>query len=525
MKKRILCICLSLLLMTGQVSNGNTLSCEDGSINRMDGYTNDTEISSSKYSKNKYKYHEIFQMGLAGPGLTAWDYATGKGVNVAVFDGGFNASHYDLAGNVKGCYNAVTKKEGKNQISVENHGTSCAGILAAVGNNQRLSAGVAYNAGLYLVQVDANGSQKSYEDSIIEGIRYAVQKKCKVISISLSDTVYSEDVENAINNAYVRNDVLVVASGGNTGKEEYRYPSSYRYAFSVSALNYSSDTGYTIRPQSTYNGQVDVAAPGSGLHTVSGTSNTGAATGGATSAATPYAAGVAALVFSVNPTLKAREVANILRVTAKDAGTKGYDKRYGYGIIQPLAAVQMAKYGVSSKSRTISGTASYQKAYGSKAFSLNAKTTGSGVLTYKSSNPKVASVNSVGKVTIKGIGKATIKVTIPKSGIFQSASKNISITVVPKRTSIKSAKNVKGKKIKITWKKDSKVTGYKIQIAANKKFKGAKTSTVKKSTVSKTISKRKKGKTYYIRICSYKKTGGKTLYGSYSKVKKVKVKK
>ena len=158
--------------------------------NRSDCFTNDTEISSARYKSNKHKYHSIFQMGLAGPGLTAWNYATGKGVNVAVMDGGFDVNDKELKGNIKGCYNAVTKRGGKGQITKYSHGTSVAKILGAAGNNRYASAGVAYNVNLYLIQVDANGSQSSYSKSVMEGIRYAADKKCRVISMSLSDTIY-----------------------------------------------------------------------------------------------------------------------------------------------------------------------------------------------------------------------------------------------------------------------------------------------------------------------------------------------
>ena len=55
----------------------------------------------------------------------------------------------------------------------------------------------------------------------------------------------------------------------------------------------------------------------------------------------------------------------------------------------------------------------------------------------------------------------------------------------------------------------------------NKKFKSAKKVTTTKTTY--TIKKLKKGKTYYIRIRPYTKSGGKTVYGTYSKIVKKKV--
>ncbi len=85
---------------------------------------------------------------------------------------------------------------------------------------------------------------------------------------------------------------------------------------------------------------------------------------------------------------------------------------------------------------------------------------------------------------------------------------------------IKSAVNVKGKKIKITLKKKvSGATGYQISYAANSKFKKAVTKKFKKTSI--TLTKLKKKKTYYIRVCAYNSAGS----GKWSAVKKVKIKK
>ena len=92
---------------------------------------------------------------------------------------------------------------------------------------------------------------------------------------------------------------------------------------------------------------------------------------------------------------------------------------------------------------------------------------------------------------------------------------------------LKSAKNAKGKKIVVKWKKNTAGNGYQIQYSTSKKFaKGNKTKTISKNkTTSYTIKKLKKKKTYYVRIRTYKKVSGKTYYSEWSSVKKVKIKK
>ena len=93
------------------------------------------------------------------------------------------------------------------------------------------------------------------------------------------------------------------------------------------------------------------------------------------------------------------------------------------------------------------------------------------------------------------------------------------------KASLTSAKNSKSKQILLKYKKVSGAKGYEISYSTDKKFKKAVT---KKNTAktSYTISKLKKGKTYYVRIRAYKvDSTGKKVYGKYSSVKKVKVSK
>ena len=95
----------------------------------------------------------------------------------------------------------------------------------------------------------------------------------------------------------------------------------------------------------------------------------------------------------------------------------------------------------------------------------------------------------------------------------------------PGKVKITKAQNVKTKKVTVKWKKTSKAKGYQIQIASNKKFtKGKKTKTLSKTTYS--FKKLKKNKYYYVRVRAYVyNSNHKKVYGSWSAVKKVKIKK
>ena len=95
----------------------------------------------------------------------------------------------------------------------------------------------------------------------------------------------------------------------------------------------------------------------------------------------------------------------------------------------------------------------------------------------------------------------------------------------PAKPVIKSVKNKKSKKIKVKWKKAKRAKGYEVQYARNSLFtKSVKTKSTKK--LSLTIARLKKNKKYYVRVRAYTKdSSGKKIYGSWSKVKKVKIKK
>ena len=127
-----------------------------------------------------------------------------------------------------------------------------------------------------------------------------------------------------------------------------------------------------------------------------------------------------------------------------------------------------------------------------------------------------------------------------------TASEEPEITLEEKvgKAAIKSAKAAGKKKIKVSWKKAScveietiktstfthkfsnqaNVSGYKIQYTTNKKFSSAKSKNVSAKKTSIILSSLKKGKTYYVRVCAYKKVEGTTIYGAWSSVKKCKVK-
>ena len=113
---------------------------------------------------------------------------------------------------------------------------------------------------------------------------------------------------------------------------------------------------------------------------------------------------------------------------------------------------------------------------------------------------------------------ATTTATQPTTAAKTTTKK---VTVKKQAAKVKAGK----KKLTVTWKKDKNVSGYQIQIATKKNFKGAKTYTVKSyKTYKKVIKKLKSKKKYFVKVRAYKTVGKSKVYGAYSAVRSCKVK-
>ncbi len=129
-------------------------------------------------------------------------------------------------------------------------------------------------------------------------------------------------------------------------------------------------------------------------------------------------------------------------------------------------------------------------------------------------------------ITITGIGEncegTVVKTIAAKDNPNRPTEKPTTTKIKVAKVSPK-AKNVKGKKIKLSWKKIKGVKGYQVRYALSKgKLKKAKIKAAKKNSY---VIKKLKNKKYFVQVRAYKVVGKKKYYGAWSKVKSVKVKK
>jgi subtilisin family serine protease len=297
-----------------------------------------------------------------------WDLSTGSGdVVVAIVDTGVDLTHPDLRDRIVAGYDLV--EDDATPQDEYGHGTHVAGIAAAVGNNGEGVAGVTWGSRIMPVRVlGAEGSGSTF--NIAAGMAWAADHGARVMNLSLGSPFPAmlaahgipggDALRAAVDYAYGHG-VLVVAAAGNEYQEgdPPSYPAAYAHVLAVAATNDQDRHAYYSNAGS----YVDVAAPGGETsqaddpHGVFSTlpneevalTREGYPTGyGAlqgTSMAAPHVAGLAALVWSVNPGLTNDQVQAIIESAADDLGRPGWDGCFGVGRINVNRALQAASAG------------------------------------------------------------------------------------------------------------------------------------------------------------------------------------
>lgn len=328
----------------------------------------------------------------------AHEIALGEGITIAIIDDGVDIDHVEFSGFGK----VVAPRDATLQSNdprpkdedprfTDDHGTACAGVASANGTNG--ASGVAPKARLMPIRLASGlGSQRE-----ADAFKWAADNGADVISCSwgpadgrwwnLDDPRHNQIVQlpastrlaidYCINNGRGGKGcvILFAAGNGNEPVENDGY-ASYSKVMAVAACNdrgtrsVYSDFGNAVWcafPSSDFGhtpfNHVDPLTPG--IWTVDRVGSNGYNSGsvadgdtagdytnsfGGTSSACPGAAGVAALVLSVNPALKWDEVKNLFKRACDkidpqggDYDGSGHSPKYGYGRLNARTAVELAK--------------------------------------------------------------------------------------------------------------------------------------------------------------------------------------
>lgn len=337
---------------------------------------------------------------------SAWDITTGNpDIKIAILDSGIDTLHEDLSANVLDGFDGFatdstdTKGYPTPNFSSDGHGTACAGIVGALADNNKGVAGIANTSKIVPVRIfyyqDYGGGigvqATTSTQALVDGSAFAWRvADCDIMSTSagLSDLFIAVlDIDVSLVNAEIseafyngRNGfgVAMFFSSGNDDIADVLWPADLPETIAVGASSMCDERKNpsdcsTENWGSSYGKMLDIIAPGTLIAStdmtgVNGYSNSNYTnTFNGTSAACPNAAGVGALVLSVNDSLHARDIKNIMNTTATKVANYAFDtidvhgtwnEEVGYGRVNAFDAVKLAQtfkttVGLSSIPKTV----------------------------------------------------------------------------------------------------------------------------------------------------------------------------
>ena len=242
------------------------------------------------------------------------------------------------------------------------HGTHVSGTISAETNNASGVSGVAWNS--KIMPLRALGRCGGYSSDIVDAMRWAAglsvygmpanPTPVKVLNLSLGgySTSCPQSYQDAINDVVNAGVTVVVAAGNENRDARFSTPANCNNVISVASIDRGGDRSW----YSNYGSFVDIAAPGGETRNygngVLSTSNSGAKNPAqdnyeyyqGTSMAAPHVAGVAALIYSVNPNITPARLEEIIKDNARSFPAGSCNTQLcGTGIIDAAAAVYDAR--------------------------------------------------------------------------------------------------------------------------------------------------------------------------------------
>ncbi len=324
----------------------------------------------------------------------AWNLATGKGIQIAVLDDGLDIYHEDLRTVAGKSWDYRVNAYGDPSSGQGSHGTACAGLAAAVGNNGKGLAGVAFDAqvvGYNLLQVgtsyaESNALVKDMASNHIYSNSYGAVDGLG--TFQAAEAVWENAINTGLNQGRNGKGAIYVWAAGNGAPHDRSDYDGQANFYGVIAVTSVNDQGKASE-YAEAGANVLISAYGGeycDTHTLSTTDVTAAAgfNNGTTnrddyigkpnytrcmngsSGAAPQITGVVALMLEANPALTWRDVRMILAQTARqndpthpdwkvNAGGLPFNPQYGFGVADALAAVSAAKNWVGIASQKMAG--------------------------------------------------------------------------------------------------------------------------------------------------------------------------
>jgi hypothetical protein len=263
---------------------------------------------------------------------------TGRGVRVAILDTGLDLQHPDFAGRSIVSQSFVA---GASVDDVMGHGTYCAGVACGPASPaQPPRYGIAGDADLYIGKIIGDDGRGT-DGSILAGIDWAVRSGCAIVSLSVGTPVapgapYSPIYEQVAQRALAAGTVIMAAAGNDSvrpdGIAPVDHPGNCPSIMAVAAIDvYLRIAPFSCGGINADGGEVDIAAPGVAIRSSWPRPALYRMDSG-TSMAVPYAAGIAALFAEANPSIRGRDLFELLTRGARPLGLPARD--VGAGLIQ-----------------------------------------------------------------------------------------------------------------------------------------------------------------------------------------------
>ena len=282
--------------------------------------------------------------------LESWDITTGdESILVMIIDTGVQQDHPDInqIGGMDFTSDSSTNGDPVNEC--DNHGTLVAGCVSAIINNNLGTVGSAPNVNSVsarcYISTDCSGWWIAEYSWTADALDWGLTIGVRVTNNSNKFGGSSAAVESMYE-ATRDAGMVHFAAAGNDASPTIIYPARLTTVNAVAAL----DRYGQLASFSNWGNGLAISAPGDSIYTTDRTGADGRdpgdyVLGSGTSYASPYTAGVAALVLSVDQSLTAIEVENILFSSAMDLGDPGYDTTYGHGFVNANNALSLDSNG------------------------------------------------------------------------------------------------------------------------------------------------------------------------------------
>ncbi len=256
---------------------------------------------------------------------TAWDIHIGtNNVVVAIVDDGVLTTHEDLAANIVAGFDVADNDANPSPPAGASgncfsHGTHCAGIVAAVNDNNTGIASLGGHVRIMPIKTKPNsdlGNNCNSLSNTIAGIEYAIAHNVDVISMSFGGYAGSNAIQELFNQAQAQG-IVCVAAAGNDNTNDPSYPAAYEGVISVAASNENDQKANF----SNYGTTIDVAAPGTSIYSTLASNNSAYGTKQGTSMACPLVASLCALMLSYQPNLSPAELETCLKSACDNINT------------------------------------------------------------------------------------------------------------------------------------------------------------------------------------------------------------